>query len=135
MALAGPYPDEEVTALRFGAMFDFDPNAHAPLPFSYIVGDPDTPIETWGQEANLFHNPKAKYPIADGLFDTVTDSKYVDGQYCDVIKSDFSPIMSMSMVISGPGHRRAAIDRGEKIIASFSETYAKMNQRPCASET
>ena len=73
MALSGPYPDEDMTYLRFGSMFDFDPNANAPLPFAYIVGDPDTPVETWGQEANLFHNPNAKYPIANDLFGAVTD--------------------------------------------------------------
>jgi hypothetical protein len=129
MALAGPYPDDSLTMLRFGAMFDFDPNAHAPLPFAYIVGDEGTPEETWGQEANLFHNPKAKYPVPPGLFDTVTDSQCVDGQYSDIIKSDFSPIMSMSMSISGPGHRQAAMDRGDKIFSELEKAYSVMNQR------
>lgn len=120
---------ESVTNLRFGAMFDLDPNAHAPLPFAYIVGDPGTPIETWGQEANLFHNPKAKHPIPQELFETVTDSQYVDGQYSDLIKGDFSPIMSMSMVISGLGHRQAAISHGEKMFAILESAYAEMNKR------
>jgi hypothetical protein len=130
MALAGPYPDEDLTYLRYGAMFDFDPNANAPLPFAYIVGDPETPVETWGQEANLFHNPNAKYPISDDLFGTVTNSRYVDGKYSDLIKGDFSPIMSMSMAISGPGHRRTAIKQGDKIIAILSEAYKQMDKRP-----
>ena len=130
MALAGPYPDEDVTALRAGVMFDFDPNAHAPLPFAYIVGDPETPVETWGQEANLFHNPTAKYPIANGLFETVTDSRVVDGQYSDLIKGNFSPIMSMSMVFSGPRHRLGAIHKGEQVVEVLSEAYKQMNKRP-----
>lgn len=129
MALAGPYPDEDVTMLRFGSTFDFDPNAHAPLPFAYIVGDPGTPEETWGQEANLFHNPKARHPVPRGLFDTVTDSQYVEGQYSDLIKGNFSPIMSMSNLINGPGHRRAAMAVGDKIFAELKKTYAEMNQR------
>jgi hypothetical protein len=64
-----------------------------------------------------------------GLFDTVTDSQCIDGQYSDVIKGDFAPIMSMSMLISGVGHRRGAIDRGEKVLGILRESYAQMNQR------
>jgi hypothetical protein len=129
MALAGPYPDAEVTKLRFGATYDFDPNAHAPLPFAYIVGDADAPDETWGQEANLFHNPRARYPIPQGLFDTVADSRCIDGQYSDVIKGDFAPIMSMSMLISGVGHRRAALIGAKRVLGVLRESYAQMNQR------
>lgn len=129
MALAGPYPDEDVTMLRFGSMFDFDPNAHAPLPFAYIVGDAGAPVETWGQEANLFHNPRARYPIPQGLFDTVTDSQCVGGQYSDLIKGDFSPIMSMSHIIRGPGHRQGAMKFGDKIFAELEKAYINMNQR------
>jgi hypothetical protein len=132
MALGGPYPDENLTYLRYGSMFDFDPDANAPLPFAYIVGDPDTPVETWGQEANLFHNPKARHPIADEVFETVTNSRYVDGTYTDLIKGDFSPIMSMSMSVTGVGHRQAAIRHGEKIIEILSKSYRQMNKRPAA---
>jgi hypothetical protein len=41
-----------------------------------------------GPEANLFHNPKAKHPVPQGLFDTVKDSRCVNGQYTDLIKGD-----------------------------------------------
>jgi hypothetical protein len=129
MALAGPYPDENVTMVRFGAMFDFDPNAHAPLPFAYIVGDPGAPEETWGQEAHLFHNPNAKYPIPQGLFDTVTDSQCVEGKYSDLIKGDFKPIMSMSNLTNGPGHRKAAMAIGNGMFAELEKAYAEMNER------
>ncbi|WP_439923557.1 hypothetical protein [Nitrobacter sp. JJSN] len=134
MALAGPYPDGELTDLRYGTAFDFDPNAHAPLPFAYIVGDEGAPEETWGQEANLFHNPHAKYPVPRDLFDTVTDSQCTDGQYSDVIKSDFSPIMSMSMLISGPGHRRLAVERGEQVLAALEEVYAPLEEKRGSSQ-
>ena len=48
------------------------------------------------------------------------------------IKGDFSPIMSMSMAVSGPGHRQGAIARGEKIIEVLSEAYKKIDKRPVA---
>lgn len=116
MALAGQFPDHDVTMLRCGSMYDFDPNAHAPLPFAYIVGDPGTPEETWGQEAVLFHNPTAKYPIPVGLFETVTESRVEGDVHSDTIKSCFSPFMSMSYLIDGPGHRRAAMALGDRVF-------------------
>jgi hypothetical protein len=46
--------EKRLDAMRFGNMIDHDPNAHLGLPFAFIVGDDDAPIETWGSEANLF---------------------------------------------------------------------------------
>ncbi len=123
MSLAGPYPDEDVTMVRCGCMIDLDPNAHAPLPFVYIVGERGAPVETWGQEANLFHNPKAKHPIPVDLFDTVTNSQVVNGQYIDRFKDDFKPIMSMSNLINGPGHRRTAETIAGRLFASLEQIY------------
>jgi len=130
MALAGSYPDKDVSAVRYGCMIDPDPNAHMPLPFAYIVGELGAPVETWGQEANLFHNPKAKHPVPTGLFHTVTNSQIVDGQYVDRFKDDFKPIMSMSAVINGPGHRRGAQVIADKIFASLEEVFAAQRARP-----
>ena len=129
MALAGPYPDEDVTMLRYGSMIDLDPNAHAPLPFAYIGGDPGTPAETWEQEANLFHNPKAKHPIPIELFETVTNSQFVDDQYSDVFTGDFKPIMSMSILMNGPGNRQTAISLGERIFGELEKLYASQSAR------
>jgi hypothetical protein len=123
MALAGPYPDEDVSMVRFGSMIDPDPNAHKPLPFAYIVGEPGSPAETWGQEANLFHNPKANHPIPVDLFDTVTNSEVIEGQYVDHVTYDFKPIMSLSNLINGPGHRRAAEKIAESLFASLEKVY------------
>jgi hypothetical protein len=108
MALSGPYPDEDVSMIRYGCRIDHDPNAHNPLPFVYIVGEPCAPTETWGQEANLFHNPKAKHPLPIDLFETVTNSELADGRYVDHVTEDFKPIMSVSNLVNGVGHRRAA---------------------------
>ncbi len=115
MGLSGPYPDDRVTALRFGNMYDFDPNAHAPQPFAYIVGDPGTPSETWGQEAVLFHNPKAKFPVPMGLFETVGEGHIEDGRYIEEMKSDFVPFFSLTYLIGGRRHRRVAIDIREMV--------------------
>ena len=93
------------------------------MPFVYIVGERGAPVETWGREANLFHNPKAKHPIPVDLFDTVTNSQVVNGQYIDRFKDDFKPIMSMSNLINGPGHRRSAEAIADRLFASLEQIY------------
>ncbi len=132
MAIAGPYPDDEVSMVRFGNMIDHDPNAHLALPFAFIIGDNDTPLETWGSEAYLFHNPKAKYPMPLGLFETVTDSTCVDGVYIDRPKSDFIPIMSISNSIRGPGHRAAAERLRDRILDGGIKSYMEQMEKQAA---
>jgi hypothetical protein len=129
MAITGPYPDEEVSIVRFGNMIDHDPNAHVALPFAFIVGDEGTPIETWGTGANLFHNPRAKHPVPLGLFETVTDSTYVDGVYSDRPKSDFVPIMSISNSMRGPRHRAIAERWRDEILAKGIDSYMEQMER------
>ena len=123
MALSGSYPDDHVTCLRFGSMYDFDPNAHAPLPFAYIVGDPDTPCETWGQESVLYHNPRAKCPVPTDLFDTVGEGHIEDGRYVEKMKSGFVPFFSLTHLVEGLGHRRGAINIGDMAWKHLLETY------------
>lgn len=124
VALAGVYPDENMTVLRFGTMNDPDPNAHQPLPFAYIVGDPGTPEETWGQEAMLIHNPNALHPVPAGLFETVTETALENGRPVDTIKSGFLPYMSMSNVFAGPGHRAVAMDFGDRAYETLVRLFA-----------
>ena len=123
IALSGPYPDKRVTALRFGNMYDFDPNAHAPQPFAYIVGDPGAPNETWGQEAVLYHNPRARFPVPMGLFETVGEGHIEEGRYVEDMKSDFVPFFSLTHLIDGDGHRRAAIEIGNLAWEHLIEAY------------
>lgn len=129
MALAGAFPDGDVTMLRYGTMYDEDPNAHAALPFAYIVGDEGTPEETWGQEAVLLHNPSAINPVPRGLFEGLTESVLEDGTYADYAKSSFLPYMSISHLIDGPGHRRAAMTFGERAFEVLSEMYDVQRQK------
>lgn len=119
MALAGLYPDANVTMVRFGSMFDPDPDAFAPVPFVYLVGDPDAPDETWGQEAVLFHNPRALHPVPVGLFESIAEGSREDDGYADLLKGPFVPYSSTSATFHGPGHRRAAMTVGEAQYAGL----------------
>ncbi len=109
--------------IRYDCMIDHDPNAHNQLPFVYIVGEPGAPTETWGQEANLFHNPKAKHPIPIDLFETVTNSEFADGKYVDHVTDNFKPTMSISNLMNGVGHRFAAERIADALFESLRKVY------------
>jgi hypothetical protein len=64
------------------------------------------------------------------LSDTVTNSQIVDEQSVDRFKDDFKPILSMSAVINGPGHRWGAQVIADKIFASLEEVFAARRARP-----
>jgi hypothetical protein len=64
-----------------------------------------------------------------GLFETVTDSTYVDGVYSDRPKADFMPIMSTSNSIRGPGHRAAAERLRDRILAGGIESYREQMEK------
>lgn len=129
MAITGPYPDDDISMVRFGNMIDHDPNAHVALPFAFIVGDKDAPSEAWGTGANLFHNPRATCPLPLGLFGTVTDSTYIDGVYMDTTHTDFIPILSLSNSFRGPGHRRIAGRRRDDVLSRGMEAYMEQLQK------
>jgi hypothetical protein len=63
------------------------------------------------------------------LFETVTDSTYVDGVYSDRTKANFIPIMSISNSIRGPGHRAAAEGLRDRILAGGIESYMEQMEK------
>ncbi|WP_207783272.1 hypothetical protein [Methylosinus sp. RM1] len=126
MAITGLYPDPDISIVRYGTFYDFDPNAHVPRPFSYIVGGPHTPEETWAQQTVLFHNPRANHPLPRKLFETVTEGNLEDGKCVDTFKADFCPYMSVNEILTGPGHRQAALSLAEQIFLHLEATYGPL---------
>ncbi len=55
--------------------------------FSCEVGDPNFPLETWGQGMEVFHNPNALYPIQSNIFSKVAQWRFKDGDFQNIIPS------------------------------------------------
>lgn len=132
MAITGPYPDPDVSVVRYGTMYDFDPNAHTPRPFAYVVNGTDVPAETWGQQSVLFHNPGAKHPLPRNIFGTVTEGFMENGGYTDSFKSDFCPMVSTSFIVTGAGHFQRAVALAEDEFRNLDRIFEAMrgNKRP-----
>jgi hypothetical protein len=64
---------------RVGLAYDADPNAVVGTSFSKDVSSVDYE-EHWSDELQIFHNPKAKHPFAEGAFGGITQHFFTDGE-------------------------------------------------------
>jgi hypothetical protein len=85
------------TMLRFVSYYNHDdPNASIPK-FKCIEVNKDSE-ETWAEGANLFHNPFAKHPIDDILFQSITTHRLEGNQIVSQIPK-FHPYNSITQII------------------------------------
>ncbi|AQX74576.1 hypothetical protein B1772_03530 [Dehalococcoides mccartyi] len=63
--------------------------------YEYTIGDPSSPLETWGQGVTIFHNPNAKNPIPESYFNTTSIYEQRDG---DLVRNviEYHPLISFT---------------------------------------
>jgi hypothetical protein len=76
--LAGFAPPEH-KYIRKGHLFDPNPDAYVGLPFSIDISDPDYE-EFWGDEVQVFHNPRALRPLSPEAFPDAANFLYEQGK-------------------------------------------------------
>lgn len=83
---------------RAGLKLDPDPNAPHGRPFSEeILADGYS--EGWADELQLFHNPKARYPLQKGVFTGITQHFFEEDRH--VSYSFGEPVLSSHTMIMG----------------------------------
>jgi hypothetical protein len=65
--------------IRIGHVFDPDPDAYVGIPFRVDVSDPQYQ-EFWGDEVQVFHNPRAKRPLHPEVLPDAAHFMYRDGE-------------------------------------------------------
>lgn len=81
---------------RVGLKYDPDPNAVVGLPFSVDVSD-SSYKENWFDELQIFHNPRAKFPIPTEWFPGVTHW-FFDGENVRTFAPDDRILSSYTMI-------------------------------------
>ncbi len=93
-----------VYVVRQGTCHDPDPNAHLPMMFGYVVGEPDAPEEDFAQSMHVLHNPNAIEPLPPGALPGATEHRLDAGTgLIETTHYGFSPFGSLTMVLTGPG--------------------------------
>ena len=68
---------QEVKMFRHGFLYNPEPGATDPIPFTADVDDPDYE-ESWSDGLVMFHNPNAKYPLDPNSFTDISHIWYSD---------------------------------------------------------
>jgi hypothetical protein len=101
MGHQGAYSSPNVRMLRFGTCYSWAPEAAKPEPFIYEVGDPSQGMETWGEGAEVFHNPNARYPVPPAWLGASSEQCLDGGNICATMLQGFHPYMSLTLNFRG----------------------------------
>lgn len=99
MGHQGEYMTKGVRMLRWGSCYRHDPNATAPRPFVYEVGDREWPVETWRQGTVLIRNPGAIHPLPENWFGAALEHKLIEGEVRSVPSEHFLPFSSVTQIL------------------------------------
>jgi len=89
--------DADLVMIRRGVCYDHT-HSDVPAAFSYTVGEPDAPVEAWGQGLSVYHNPNAVTPLPLKLLPLAYH--YHDGETLQSLVPDFHPFSSQTVIIA-----------------------------------
>jgi hypothetical protein len=92
---------EGLGMIRAGSRYNHTPHATEPLPFSYVVGHPSAPVETWAEGLSMFHNPRALVPVPQVLFPGIAHHWLDDQNRMRSEVPAFHPYGSVTQILNG----------------------------------
>jgi hypothetical protein len=96
MGLLAGFGSKRLRLVRIGYAINHDPNATEPIKFRHLVNDPDY-YETWGEGLDVWHNPKAKYPIAPDLLPGAAHHHLLPDGQIESSVPDWHPLGSITL--------------------------------------
>jgi hypothetical protein len=82
MGIAAGFLPTDHKYVRMGFRYNPDPNAVHPLPFAEEIGEDYE--EYWADELQIFHNPRARVPLAEHVFSGVTQHYFRNGEQVSI---------------------------------------------------
>jgi hypothetical protein len=112
------YGPADITMIRYGTIYDPDPNAIEPQMFGYLVGDYEADQrETFSEGLNLLHNPWAKNPLDLGVLRDVTEHQLLDDGRVLTTCSRLDPFASVTVIFQGAGAEQRAREALSLLVA------------------
>lgn len=99
MGFVAGFGSRRVQMIRNGFALNSDPNAAAPIPFVHDVNEDYR--ETWSEGLDIFHNPRALYPLDPRHFPAaVHHTLQPDGQVSTLrLTDEFHPLASITHIL------------------------------------
>jgi hypothetical protein len=98
MGLLAGFGSGTVRLVREGFVLDHDPNASEPRPFRRIVNAPDY-VETWVEGLEVFHNPRAKWPIECSMLPGASHHHLLPDGRTETLAPAWHPLSSVTHVL------------------------------------
>ena len=97
MGLLAGFGSKRLRLVRIGTAVNHDPNATEPIKFRHLVNDPDYD-ETWCEGLDVWHNPKAKYPIDPHLLPGAAHYHLLPDGQIESLVPDWHPLGSITLL-------------------------------------
>jgi hypothetical protein len=92
------FGSKRLIVLRMGSEYNPDPDAIEPRVFRSVVGA-SSYSETWAEGLDVFHNPKAKYPLDPLLLPAAAHHRLLDDGRLQSLVPDRHPIGSWTQIL------------------------------------
>lgn len=90
---------EDVKMIRSGFLYNPDPYAMHPIPFTKDLDDPDYE-ESWSDGLIMFHNPNARHPVDPNAFSDISHIFYTEEKGFYGFHQPYDVLGSITMVLT-----------------------------------
>ena len=97
MGVVAGFGSGRVMLVREGLACDHSPNSATPRSFKHVVNSPDY-SETWSEGLDVFHNPRAKYPIEQDMLPGVAHHRILDDGQMQSVIPRWHPLRSVTQI-------------------------------------
>jgi hypothetical protein len=103
------YGPDDVAMVRYGTVYNPEPNAIKPKLDGYLVGDYRPEVrETFSEGLHLMHNPWASNPLPAGSLRDLTEHRLLDSGHVQVTTSRPEPFATVTLIWQGAGAEQHA---------------------------
>ena len=133
MARLAKMGSQAVRMVRFGTVYDPDPDAALPLAYHQNVDDPSY-VETWCEGLNVFHNPNARHPLDPRLFRAAMHHRLRGDRMVHTVPP-FHPYSANTLILSPKRLKRSTVSeevRKNRMLAAaglFAGTLGSLTSR------
>ncbi len=106
---------DDVHMIRQGLMYNPNPDALTPIPFSKDVDDPDYE-ESWADGLVMYHNPNAIHPVDPDIFHDISHISYSDEKGFHGFHQPFDILDSITIVLTTAEKEEKEAENSESFL-------------------
>jgi hypothetical protein len=114
MGVGAGFGSDETVLIRQGFFTDPDPDASEPVPYVHFVVKDDP--ETWIEGMDVYHNPRAKYPLEPGLLPDAAHHRLMEDGRIETQFRGWKPLQSRTSIMTLRGSAEKVTAPSDKAV-------------------